>query len=134
MCDQVSDLWQQRELAFELESGLKDIVDWGRKWFVDFNAGKTQLVLFDWSDDTVAIDGKMNGSVLEERLSFNMLGLTLNSKLDWSSYIFSITKTAPKEIEVLNRSMTFLSLRLLCTSINLPYTHAWNNVVQLCMQ
>ena len=108
MCDQVSDLWQQRELAFELESGLKDIVDWGRKWFVDFNAGKTQLILFDWSDETVAIDVKMNGSVLEERLSFKMLGLTFNSKLDWSSYIFSITKTAPKETEVLNRSMTFL--------------------------
>ena len=27
MCDQVSDLWQQLELAFELESDLKDTVD-----------------------------------------------------------------------------------------------------------
>ena len=25
----------------ELESDLQDTVDWGRKWFVDFNAGKT---------------------------------------------------------------------------------------------
>ena len=46
-CDQASDLWQQLELAFELESDLPDTVDWGRKWLVDFNAGKTQLVLFD---------------------------------------------------------------------------------------
>ena len=37
-------LWQQFELAFELESDLQDTVDWGRKWLVDFNAGKTQLV------------------------------------------------------------------------------------------
>ena len=44
-CDQVSDLWQQLELASELESDLRDTVDWGRKWLVDFNAGKTQLVL-----------------------------------------------------------------------------------------
>ena len=40
-CDQACDLWQQLELASELESDLQDIVDWGRKWLVDFNAGKT---------------------------------------------------------------------------------------------
>ena len=47
MCDQASDLWQQQELASELEYDLQDTVDWGRKWFVDFSAGKMQLVLFD---------------------------------------------------------------------------------------
>ena len=46
-CDQASDLWQQLELASELESDLRDTVDWGKKWLVDFNAGKTQLVSFD---------------------------------------------------------------------------------------
>ena len=40
------DLWQQLELASELESDLRDTVDWGRKWLVDFSAGKTQLVSF----------------------------------------------------------------------------------------
>ena len=30
-CDQASDLWQQLELASELESNLRDTVDWGRK-------------------------------------------------------------------------------------------------------
>ena len=40
-CNQTSDLWQQLELASELESDLRDTVDWGRKWLVDFNAGKT---------------------------------------------------------------------------------------------
>ena len=43
-CEQVSDLWQQMELASELESDLRDIVYWSRKWLVDFNAGKAQLV------------------------------------------------------------------------------------------
>ena len=46
-CDQASDLWQQLELASELESDLRDNAYWGRKWLVDFNAGKkTQLVSF----------------------------------------------------------------------------------------
>ena len=40
-CDQASDLWQQLEVASEFESSLQDTVDWGRKWLVDFNAGKT---------------------------------------------------------------------------------------------
>ena len=37
-----SDLWQQLELPFELESDLQNIVDWGRKWLVEFNVRKTQ--------------------------------------------------------------------------------------------
>ena len=64
--DQASDLWQQLELASELESDLRDTVDWGRKWLVDFNAGKPQMVLFDWSN-TGAIDVKTDGSVLQEK-------------------------------------------------------------------
>ena len=46
-CDHSSDLWQQLELASQLESDLRDTVDWGRKWPVDFNAEKTQLFSFD---------------------------------------------------------------------------------------
>ena len=108
-CDQASDLWQQLELASELESDLQDTVEWGRKWLVDFNAGKTQLVSFDRSKNTGAIDVKMNGSVLEEKSSFKILGLTFSSKLDWGSYIISIAKTASKKIGALILSMKFLS-------------------------
>ena len=57
-------------------------LDWGRKWLVDFNAGKTQLILFDWSNNSGAIDVKMDGSVFEEKSSYKMLGLTFPSKLD----------------------------------------------------
>ena len=35
-------------------------VDWGRKWLVGFNAEKTQLVPFDWSNKTGAVDVKMD--------------------------------------------------------------------------
>ena len=87
-------------------------MDWSRKWLVDFNAGKTQLVSFDRSKNTDAIDVKMNGSVFEEKTSFKMLGLTFSSKLDWGSYIVSVVKTASKKIEALIRSMKFLSLEV----------------------
>ena len=56
-CDQVSDLWQQLEFTSQLESDLQDTVNWGKKWLVDFNAGKTQLVCFHRSNNTSSING-----------------------------------------------------------------------------
>ena len=96
-------------IAISIESDLRDIVDWGRKWLVDFDTGKTQQVSFGWSNKTDAIDMKMDGSVLEEKSSFKMLEFTFSSKLDWGSYIISIAKTASKEIGVLIHSMKCLS-------------------------
>ena len=84
-------------------------MDWVKKRLVDFNAGKTQLVSFDRSNNNGSIDVKMDRSVLEEKSSFKMLGLTFSSKLDWGSYIISIAKTASKKIGALIRSMKFLS-------------------------
>ena len=40
----------------------------------NFSAWKNQLVSFDWSHNTGAIDVKMDGSVLEEKSSFRKLG------------------------------------------------------------
>ena len=59
-CDQASDLWQKLELASEFESDLRDTVDWGKKWLVDFSAGKTQLVSFNRSNN--------NGSFMLKRM------------------------------------------------------------------
>ena len=71
--------------------------------------GKTQLVLFDQSNNIGATDVKMDGSVLEEKSSFKTLGLIFSSKLDWGFYIISIAKTASKGTGALIRSMKFLS-------------------------
>ena len=81
----------------------------GQEVVVDFNAGKTQLISFDRSNNNDVIDVKMDGSVLEEKSTFKMLGLSFSSKLDWGSYIISIVKNVCKKIEDLIRSMNFLS-------------------------
>ena len=54
----------------------------GRKWLVDFNAGKTELVLFDRSNNTGSIYVEMDMSVLEEKSYFKMLKLSFSSKLE----------------------------------------------------
>ena len=82
----------------ELESDLQDTLDWGKKWLLDFSAGKTQLVSFDLSNNNCSIDVNIDESVLQEKSSFKMLRLTFSSKLDWDSYIISIAKTASNKI------------------------------------
>ena len=71
--------------------------------------GKLSWFRLTRSDNNGFIDVKMGGSILEEKSSFKMLGLTFSSKLDWGSYIISIAKTASKKIGALIRSMKFLS-------------------------
>ena len=63
-------------LGSELQSDLQAIVDEGRGWLVECNAGKTKLVSLDRSNNTGAIDLKTDVSVLEKKSSFKMLGLT----------------------------------------------------------
>ena len=58
---------------------IYETLGWGRNWLVDFNAGKIQLILFDRFNNTGAIDVKIDGSVLEEKSSFKMLGLIFSS-------------------------------------------------------
>ena len=115
-------------MAFELELFYKTL-DWSRKWPVDFNAGKTQIFFFDWSNNTSAIDMKMDGSVLEENSSFKMLWLICSFKLDWGCYIISIAKIASKKIGAMISSMKFLSPEASFISINPPYSHVWNTIV-----
>ena len=74
-------------------------MDWGKKWLVDFNAGKTQLVSFDRSNNNGSIDVKMDGSVLEKKSSFKMLGLTFSSKLDWTLTLSLLLKLLPRKLE-----------------------------------
>ena len=115
-------------MASELEFDLQDTVDWARKWLVDFNDGKTQLILSDCSNNnnTAANDVKIGGSVLEEKSSFTMLGLTFSSNLDWGPYIISIAKTTSVEIEALIHFMKFLSPEVAL--------YLYKSTILLCME
>ena len=72
---------------------------WCRKWLVDFNAGKTQVVAFDQSNNTGAIDVKMDGSVLEVKSLFKILGLLF--LLNWIGAIALclLLKVPPRKLE-----------------------------------
>ena len=98
-CDQASNLLQQLDLVSKLETDLWDIVDSGRKWLVDFSTGKTELISFDWSNNTGTIDVKMGGSLLVEKWYIKMLGLSFSSKLDWVFTLSLLLKLPPRKLE-----------------------------------
>ena len=106
-----------------------------RKWSVDCNAGKTQLISFNGSNNSGAIDLKKGWPSLDENAFFIMLGLSLFSKLDWGSYIVCIPKTAFKKIGTLIHSMKLL-FEGLYKSANLPPSpNALSRMVLLiCME
>ena len=120
---------------------IYETLDFCRRWLVDFNAGKTHLVLFDKSNNTGAIDVKMVGSVPEEKSSFKMLRLTFSSRLEWGSCIISIAKTASKKVGALIHSMKFLSPEFaLCfyKSTIQPcmeyFCHVWAGAPSCCLE
>ena len=92
-----------------------------QKVTVHFNAGKTWLVLFDWSNNTAAIDAKIDRSVLQEKSSFRCWGWV--SLLNWIGALILplLLKLPPEPWFVL---WSIFLLRLLYISINLPYSHA----------
>ena len=107
-------------------------MNWDRKWLVDFHAEKTYLAAFDRSNNTSAIDVKMDESDLQKKSYFKMLGLTFSAKLDWSFCIISIATITSKKIGTLICSMNFLSLEVALYlyistmgSCIEHYCHAW---------
>ena len=113
---------------------IYETLGWGKEWLVDFDAGKTQLVLFDWSNNTGCLDVKMDESVLKEKPSFKMLVLTFSSKLDWDSYIISVADTAFNKIGALIHYFSWgcsvsLSTIYSCTIVAfrlVPLVATWN--------
>ena len=100
-CDNASDFWQHLELTYELESDLQDTQNWGWKQFVDYNTGKTQLVLFDRSYNSDATDVKINGSVLEDCLSHLLRRQDCLSLLNWigTLTLFSLLKIPARKLQ-----------------------------------
>ena len=57
-------------------------MDWGKKWLLHFNAGKSQLVFLDRSSNNGSVNVKLDGSDFDEKPSFKMLRLTFPSLLN----------------------------------------------------
>ena len=118
-CDKASYLWQQLELASELESDLQDTMGWDRKWLVLEKlslfqlAGLTTLVLLMWK--------WMDLLMRKNNLLRCWRWLSL---LNWIGALTSspLQKLLPRKLELWFVLWSFSLLMLLCISVNLPYS------------
>ena len=102
-------------------------MDWGRKWFVDFNAGKKicltdllTLVLLMW---------KWIEPFLRKNQLLRCWGCL--SVLNWirALTLSLLLKLHPRKLEPWFVLRICFLLRLVCISTNVPYSLAWNTVV-----
>ena len=97
-------------------------MDLGRKWLVGFNAGKSQLVLFEQCNDTGAVDVKMDGPVLEEKSSLKMPRLSFSCRLDWALTLSLLLKLPPRKMVNFGRCLSELAQQ-----VPLPHSRRRSN-------
>ena len=108
-CELSSDLWQQLELVSELESNLRDTADWGKRWLVDFNAGKLSWFHLTGLITMVLLMGKWMSLLLRQN---HFLTCSIwPSLVNWIGVLTLslLLKLPPKKIRALIRSVKFLS-------------------------
>lgn len=84
-------------------------MDWSRKWFVHFNAEKTQIVSLDCSDNSGAIQKKVNESIHNRKCS-KFSEVSCENVLDAPEkviYDFSNHKLTEAEKSVLCKGLQF---------------------------
>ena len=126
--DQASNLWQQLELASGFESDLRDYCGQGREvscWFQCWKnstglSSPITLVLLVW---------KLMGLFLKKNHLLRSWGwLSLRNWIG-ALTLSQLLNLPSGKLEPWFVLWSFFLLRLLCISINLPYSHAWNTVV-----
>ena len=109
-------IWSTRLLWTGAGSGLLISILEKLNWFVQYN-------------NTGAIDVKIDGSVLKKNHLLRSWGWL--SILNWigALTLSQLLNLPSRKLEPWFVLWSFFLRRLLCISINLPYSHAWNTVV-----
>ena len=95
--------------AGSLELDLEGIVEWGERWLVTFNAGKTKLLSVSRCHKVPLLPIAMHGQDLSENDSFRLLGLTFSNTLTWNEYVEAIAKSAAQKVGSLYRARAYLT-------------------------
>ena len=108
------------------------LIDWGTKNLVQFNASKTQSCSVSHKKSTNIHPIFMNGASLQNKESFNLVGVAFEHDLSWHAHITSIATSAAKKLGFLfqaRRCFSSLNLYTLYVSQIRPCleycSHVW---------
>lgn len=101
-------------VAKSLNEDLVQVERWAKKWFVTFNASKTQsLIISRHKDRDYHPPLSFLNSQVEDVDDIKFLGLTINRKLNWSNHIMSLSKQAGRRTGLLKKASHVLPQSLL---------------------
>lgn len=104
-----SGIIDKTKLAASLEKDLQPVVDWGRKWLVNFNASKMKLLSFTHHREPSLPPIPMADAQLHESAPLYLLGLTLSTDMRGNKYIDSIGSSTTRKVGSLCHARKFFS-------------------------
>ena len=94
-----------------LNSDLKKMSEWSRRWLVDFNPTKTDVILFS-TRNAETIPNLLFGNVpLSLTDSHTHLGITLCENAKWDHHIDNIIASSSKKLNILRKLKFKLSYK-----------------------
>ena len=95
---------KRRSMHMSLSEDLQIILDWGTKNLVQFNASKTKSCSLSHKKSNNTHTIFMNGTSLQNKESFNLVGVSFKHDLSWLRHITSIATSAAKKLGFLFRA------------------------------
>ena len=84
----------QEKQSQTLQTDLHTLELWERKWDMEFNPTKCQVIHITRSKNIIPTSYYLHNTKLEATKSAKYLGVTISDNLSWNTHINNITKTA----------------------------------------
>ena len=94
------------EDATKLQQDLDLLHEWAVKWQLRFNVTKCTIMRFTRSLSPIIFNYKLNGNNLNTSSEHSYLGVTLDSKLSWSSHINNTAAKANRTLSSLKHNLS----------------------------
>ena len=91
-----------------LNSDIERILKFGKKWLLEFEAKKTKAITISKKRDVVNVPLVMEGEVICENETLEVLGFTLDSKGTWSPHVDRIATEARQRLGAIRRARRYL--------------------------
>ena len=95
------------DIKAKLDTDLETVNHWARKWKVNFNPSKTEVIFIGNCPEGFQIN--FNNTLIKPSSTHKHLGITFSSNVKWSDHIDNICKSALKEINVVKKLKYTLS-------------------------
>ncbi len=93
--------------SLTLQRDLNNLINWSKIWKLKFNASKCKILAINNTNPLLMFNYSMNSVALSHVDSFNDLGLTINSTLNWTDHISNKISKANSIMGLIKRTLGY---------------------------